>query len=51
MGKTLGRGEKRRELQSSKNLASLGGWLALAICKPGIECIRKYTVLVVYFKI
>ena len=51
MGKTLGRGKKRRELQSSKNLASLGGWLALAICKPGIECIRKYTVLVVYFKI
>ena len=51
VGKTLGRGEKRRELQSSKNLASLGGWLALAICKPGIECIRKYTVLVVYFKI
>lgn len=41
---------KRRELQSSKHLASLGGWLALAICKPGIECIRKYPVLVLYFK-
>ena len=48
--KLQGEAKRKGNYSQVKILPVLDGWLALAICKPGIESIRKSPVLVVYFK-